>query len=179
MSTIWASVGPPTKAAVVDAGSRFRHVETLVPYGVWTTASGREVIFDRQYVPLLERVPDEPARLADPTEWVPFVSQRWLFGDYDSPWAKGSQIRAADEEVNALLQEWGLPQLPPAPRRTQRQAWPHALPDRTTAIRPTEGGGRHQIYETGVPPSAKSSNCSRRSRVPLAIWRRRQGNCWT
>jgi hypothetical protein len=52
-----------------------------VPYGAWTCADGREVLFDRRYRPVLQRWPGTRAAPADPTEWVPFVRQTWLYDD--------------------------------------------------------------------------------------------------
>lgn len=41
-----------------------------LPYGKWTTKSGREVIYDRAYRPLIERAPDGTLREGNLHEWV-------------------------------------------------------------------------------------------------------------
>ena len=53
------------------------------PYGVWSCADGRQVMFNRRYRPMFERDnPDAPAHPADPTERVIFVNQIWLYADH-------------------------------------------------------------------------------------------------
>lgn len=51
-----------------------------LPYGVWDREDGSQVLFDRNYVPQLERDPDgERARLSQPV-WVRWSRQRWFWG---------------------------------------------------------------------------------------------------
>jgi hypothetical protein len=53
-----------------------------VPYGCWSTESGREILFDRSYSPICERRDGGPPQLADPTEWVrDIVKQDWFYND--------------------------------------------------------------------------------------------------
>ena len=52
-----------------------------LPYGVWTCADGREVLFNRFYEPILQRATGQAAAEADPAEWVDFVKQEWLYDD--------------------------------------------------------------------------------------------------
>jgi hypothetical protein len=83
-----------------------------LPYGKWTCADGREVLFNRSHMPILERRPGEPAKLARPGEWVEsIVDEEFFFDDYTDP------KRHADTliSVNAVLVEWGLAPLPPMP----------------------------------------------------------------
>jgi len=77
-----------------------------LPYGIWTCADGREVLFHRGYAPIYERGPGFTVRPADPTERVPFVSQAWFYSGMDS---KTKSRRAAE----AVLREWGVPLPPP------------------------------------------------------------------
>jgi hypothetical protein len=75
-----------------------------LPYGKWTCADGREVLFNRSHMPILERRPGEPAKLARPGEWVEsIVDEEFFFDDYTDP------KRHADTliSVNAVLVEWG------------------------------------------------------------------------
>ena len=72
------------------------------PYGVWRCADGREVLFNREYRPIWERLPDGTVRAADPCEWVRFiVNHRWFFDD-------GTERREVLERTDAVLREWGI-----------------------------------------------------------------------
>lgn len=52
-----------------------QHYErTLMPYGKWTCKDGRELLFDRDYVPICQRYPGKEAQPADPAERV-----QWYF----------------------------------------------------------------------------------------------------
>jgi hypothetical protein len=82
------------------------------PYGKWTCADGREVIFNRSYWPILERQPGEQAKPARPGEWVEsIVEDEQFWDDYSGPRTNVDTLA----RVNAILAEWGLPALPPAP----------------------------------------------------------------
>lgn len=73
------------------------------PYGIWTTEAGREVLFNRFYEPIWERLPDGTVRKADGGEWIPWVSQRWLYDD-------GASQAAAKKTSLQTLVAWGLPE---------------------------------------------------------------------
>lgn len=49
-----------------------------LPYGLWTCADGRIVIFNRRYHPLWHRLPDGTVERANSYEWVKFIEQRWF-----------------------------------------------------------------------------------------------------
>ncbi len=103
--------------------TKFERWRFWLPYGCWTCADGREVLFNRRYVPIYERRPGEPARVADHDEWVPWTEQRWLFTDRDAPWVSPPWERATTlKRIDAVLIAWGLlPPLPmPPPRRRRR-----------------------------------------------------------
>ena len=70
-----------------------------LPYGVWSTLNGREILFNRKYVPLWQRMGGETPRRADPTEWVAFAQQEWFYDD------KTADKRGAARKV---LCAWGL-----------------------------------------------------------------------
>ena len=72
----------------------------MVPYGRWTCGDGREVLFNRDFEPVLQRYPGEPARAVDQYEWVNHVKE-----DFFQSLAR----------TNAVLEEWGLPLMPPMP----------------------------------------------------------------
>ena len=52
-----------------------------LPYGMWTCADGREVLFNRFYEPIWQRYKGAPAERADPTEWVKFIKQSFFYND--------------------------------------------------------------------------------------------------
>lgn len=76
-----------------------------MPYGVWACADGREVLFNRRYVPLFERRPGGPVSAANPAEWVPFVRQAWFYSG-EHPEAE------CRDRARAALRAWGLPTCP-------------------------------------------------------------------
>jgi hypothetical protein len=88
------------------------------PYGLWTCSDGRQVLFDRNYKPRWQRYPGQPATLANPDEWIPWVKQEWFFSGPE-PWARPNnrKERAVVEEVvarcEAVLTEWGIQDAPP------------------------------------------------------------------
>jgi hypothetical protein len=91
--------------------------KSLIPYGKWTCADGREVLFNRRYRPILERKLDGSIGLADPGEWVPRESQDYFFNDGNSPWHYDSRRRRETlARVNSVLTGWGMPSLPSMPR---------------------------------------------------------------
>ena len=113
--------------------------EFMVPYGKWTCADGREVLFNRGYRPILERYPGRGAKAARSGEWVEFVDQVWFFDDYTSP-LHGPQHGPSKEgsaRVDAVLAEWGLPPLPPRPRGPARSSgWFHRSSEFAASCRP-------------------------------------------
>jgi hypothetical protein len=106
------------------------------PYGKWNCADGREVLFNRNYWPIVERRPGEPAKPAGSCERVPWVDQSHYFHDCNSPWRGGTGRFHQDAmqtlaRCNEVLAAWGLPPLaePPkgapwqAPRWSDPAAW--------------------------------------------------------
>jgi hypothetical protein len=73
------------------------------PYGRWTCADGREVLYDRWYRPICQRYPGRLPTQADPEEWVDnIVDHHWFYND-GTPEAKKRRVALA------VLQEWGWP----------------------------------------------------------------------
>ena len=96
----------------------YREFRLRCPYGKWTCADGREVLFNRQYWPILERRPGEKAKPANPNEWVHWKEQDYFFEDGNSPWQRRKRSVAAHTlaRCNRVLAEWGFPALPkPSP----------------------------------------------------------------
>jgi hypothetical protein len=86
-----------------------------LPYGKWTCADGREVLFNRDYLPLWQRWPGQEATRANLYEWVPFVAQEWFYNDGNPPW-RVAETRA---RCRAVLHEFLNPQLAQAVRKPQ------------------------------------------------------------
>jgi hypothetical protein len=80
--------------------------EALIPYGKWTCADGREVLFNRKYCPILQRTPrgvQSKTALADPSEWVPWQTQDHFFDDGNSPWCHvASRRRETLARINSV-----------------------------------------------------------------------------
>jgi hypothetical protein len=70
-------------------------------YGKWTSADGRQVLFNRDYKPIWHRLPDGRVEPTDPEEWVPHVKEEWFHDDSAS---MGQRIRITREQ----LAGWGL-----------------------------------------------------------------------
>jgi hypothetical protein len=82
------------------------------PYGAWRCADGREVLFNRSYMPIIERRPGEQARPANPNEWIEsIVGEEHFWTDYEHPQYRADTLG----DVNQILIDWGFPQLPAAP----------------------------------------------------------------
>jgi hypothetical protein len=74
-----------------------------MPCGIYYCADGREVLFDRNYAPICERIPGMLPRMANPCEWVDKVRQEWFYSD-DAKTAASKKRRIAE----AKLVEWGM-----------------------------------------------------------------------
>ena len=72
------------------------------PYGKWTCADGREVLFNRRYKPIWQRRLGGAAEPAGPTERVPFKSENWFYKDGHREAEKLTRSAAA-------LRDWGIP----------------------------------------------------------------------
>src|SRR5262249_58294574 len=66
--------------------NRKERMRAALPYGIWTCADGRQVLFNRFYDPIWSRYPGQPATAADPNEWVHWQEQEWFFDDGNTPW---------------------------------------------------------------------------------------------
>lgn len=67
----------------------------LMPYGKWTCADGREVLFNRRYRLILQRVNGKVSD-ADPGEWVSYIATDYFYGD-GTPDKASAAIRAYEE----------------------------------------------------------------------------------
>jgi hypothetical protein len=71
------------------------------PYGIWTCADGRQVLFNRRYRPIWQRTPDGKVSRADPGEWVPWKAQEWLYDD-------GTLPKERERRCLAMLKQWRI-----------------------------------------------------------------------
>ena len=97
-----------------------------LPFGKWTCADGREVLFNRDYVAMWQRSPGQPATAADPDEHVRFVKQSRYYDEGSDPRALPKTVKLCEQ----VLRNWGLP----VPS--------HGVPDRLAAVIKAAG---HQI----------------------------------
>lgn len=73
-----------------------------LPYGMWKCDGGREVLFDRRYHPVCERMNGGPSLISDPKEWVKgVVSHDWFYNDATP---EKQKMKAATDK----LREWGV-----------------------------------------------------------------------
>ena len=79
------------------------------PYGVWTTADGCKVLFDREYRPMLQLRPGGTVEPADPREWVPWVKQDHYYVDVcrdETAARRRAREKARAELCAAILEAW-------------------------------------------------------------------------
>ena len=76
------------------------HRWSALPYGVWTCADGREVIFNRFYRAVWQRI-NGAVLAADPNEWVRWTSQCWFYSDGDTR-QHGELCRRLEEILTAF-----------------------------------------------------------------------------
>jgi hypothetical protein len=94
-------------------------MRVMLPYGLWTCADGRQVLFNRNYDPIWWRYPGQPATAADLNDWVKWEQQEWFFCDADAPWDgwNGREHAKTRRRCGDILKSWGLD---PEPWRSRR-----------------------------------------------------------
>jgi hypothetical protein len=100
-----------------------QHARHTLPYGCWTCADGREVLFNRLATPMFQRYPGQPATLANPHERVPYVREERLFGVKDPPWKSAASF----DRCRQVLTDWGL---------AERHGWVQPAPPTVADARP-------------------------------------------
>jgi hypothetical protein len=83
---------------------RIEYMKAVLPYGMWTCADGRQVLFNRRYKPIWQRYPGHPATVAEVEEWVPWIRQEWFYHDGNSPWRYAVGLRSCGK----VLAAWDL-----------------------------------------------------------------------
>jgi hypothetical protein len=95
----------PGKSQGFMAPSKVFYRWALLPYGIWTTQDGREILFNRFYEPIWQRTEGQPPTPADPAEWVTDIrSQKWFHED-----AGSNRETVAKQAGIKALTDWGLP----------------------------------------------------------------------
>lgn len=77
-------------------------LQSVLPYGVWTCADGRQVMFNRQYHPMYERMKSGRATQADPSEWIENIKRHSYLYDDSAPLYLRMKLAAA------LLKKWRI-----------------------------------------------------------------------
>ena len=90
---------PPGSPGMERNSASYRR--NWLPYGKWTCADGRQVLFNRGYRPILQRMPDGSTSRADWCEGVDYVADEHFYDDGDKEPEKRRMAIAA-------LKEWGL-----------------------------------------------------------------------
>lgn len=83
------------------------------PYGKWTCASRREVLFNRSYWPIWQRVEGIVTPNDNLGEGVAdIVADEFYFDDWTAPWRN----RRAWKDIRKVMDEWGIvPTIPVFP----------------------------------------------------------------
>jgi hypothetical protein len=96
---------PVLKSRPISKHERQRLRREELPYGCWTTGSGREVLFNRRCQPIWERAPDGQVQSADRDEWVPDIVATTYF--YKSATDESEEYQL--HQAIAAAQSWGVP----------------------------------------------------------------------
>jgi hypothetical protein len=106
----------------------FERWRTRCPYGRWTCADGRTVLFNRDYAPIFARDANGTVSEFDRTDavqWIKWTDQTWFFDDGDSPvsyWnVPPSKWQPALARVNAALAAFNLAPMPKRPPKGNRK----------------------------------------------------------
>ena len=88
--------------------SKWQPMRHILPYGMWTCADGRKVLFNRNYKPIWQDHPNGAAEVADINEWVPYIKQEYFFDDRNPPWDDVT----SEHRCRQILTSWGVDQQP-------------------------------------------------------------------
>jgi hypothetical protein len=90
--------------------AKIRALRSYLPYGKWTCADGREVLFNRAYKPIWQRR-NGRVEIADAREWVKDIQgEEWFFNDLTAPW-EGYTARGCRKTLLkciGILEAWGV-----------------------------------------------------------------------
>jgi hypothetical protein len=71
----WQAVGAEPRRITLAAIEQMLEV---LPYGRYIASDGREILFNRSYRPIWERLPDGTVQRANSNEWVDWIQQGWF-----------------------------------------------------------------------------------------------------
>lgn len=78
-----------------------------LPYGFYLRPNGNEILFNRNYEPLIERSPDGDILNVSRDEWVDYVGRYWFRNDgRHNPRFKGAEGKAARSRCEKILQDF-------------------------------------------------------------------------
>ena len=80
----------------------------VLPYGMWTCDNGREVLFNRNYSPIWQRISVVVSAVC-PSDRIPWKEQMWFFKDGSTPWGTGKLCKESLERQLSILYSWGDP----------------------------------------------------------------------
>jgi hypothetical protein len=78
----------------------------LLPYGKWTCEGGRQVLFNRRYVPIWQKDLINGLSQADPSEWIIFDKSKTVHFYLDSSPQKAARAIKAYELFTGELWDW-------------------------------------------------------------------------
>lgn len=131
---------------VTSGGKKSSDLRWRMPYGKWVCESGREVIYDRAYRPLIEILPDGALKEGNINEFVSAVSDKiWV---YDDSTPEPEKIPRGI----ALLRQWGEEAVTMATaiaqkRLNEAKAWERASRKRPLLPPPWADPKEHNEYK--------------------------------
>ena len=87
------------------------YMRSTLPYGVWVTQQGTEILFNRNYQPMWVKNPSGQITEADPNWWVPnIVKQEWYYDDNCPPYGDGRKAETKNslKRVVEALNNFGI-----------------------------------------------------------------------
>ena len=111
-----AGDGDGRSLALSQPPGKVSNARQELPYGCWTCADGREVLFNRAYKPIWQRWPDGLVTRANPDERVKWIQQEFYFNDGDAPfwptWSTRRRLTAERKATKArcesVLVDWDV-----------------------------------------------------------------------
>ncbi len=94
---------PAGKLRLCDTKNEFL-CRAVLPYGQWTCADGRRVLYNRWYTPIWQRSRSGWVSPADPHEWVVWIDQHWFYKDGNPPY----RDRATKAKLLRILEKFGV-----------------------------------------------------------------------
>jgi hypothetical protein len=105
-------INPRAASILHRPRTREHEIRAALPYGCWLCRDGRQVLFNRDYLPIWERpgIGHQGVK-ADPYQWIHWIGQCWYFDDGCSPLSQFTPTAIRQETlklIDAVLRAWGL-----------------------------------------------------------------------